>query len=365
MDFDDFDEAVFNPEQTSLNRFYRAFGVLLLATFVLPIGRTLAASPQPINVWDQFGVASTLDVTRMMLPAVAGAVFIYLGFFGRLGVKLKSGVGAAALLVLVFAGVNPFEILRVVVPPVSGPLAEFKFGMMDGQYFPRENTLHLILLGAGLILLGAGGRYKSLLVRSKLGPYMMMASVVLISAYYLIPYDGKIAAARNVELYTDFHEFAGELVQTARDLEQEMGDVPPEFRREMSSAIKAGKMAGQLKLSAAYFLSIYFVPLLLCLFCIPSWFTSRFQGHRAIWARMCGWGASIYLLAFLFPLLAKESMRKTGEGFFPNLRSYIIFAAVFVGLTLTLSMFIKHLLEPELSDETLPADPLEWKELEN
>ena len=333
MDFENFDENLFNPQQTVLNRYLKFFGVLLLVTFFLPIDRG------PVNVWDRFGVDGALTLVRLLLPALVGLGFAYLAWLTRLKLGPKAIATSGLLVLMLILGVNPFEILRVVLPPVTGELGEELFGMVDGGYFPREDTLHLVLLGTGLVLLGAGGRYRTQRLSSRIGSIGLIAGAVVLCAYYLVPYEGtKLAFMRNRELYASFHRFAEGL--------------PTE---------EAG-LAGQLKLSAAYFMVIYYVPVVLAGIGAGAWIPSRYKGHRTVFSTIAGWGASAYLLAFLLPMLIKESMRKTGVGFTPNLRSYIIMAAIFVGLTIALAMGVEKLLEPNASDDHLPEDPLAWKE---
>ncbi len=374
MDFENFDEAAFSPQQTSLNRFCKGFAVLLLATAVLPIDRFADA---PVNVWDRFGVASTLDTIRLVLPAVLGLVFGYLGFVSRHALKVKSGIVVLGLLLLVLVGVNPFEVLRVVLPPISGSAASLdrialltgvSLPMVDGEYFPREDTLHLILLGLGLATLAVGGRYRDLLQSSRLGSYVMMGAAALIVAYYLVPYGGAPAAKRNLDLYRGFYQVAGKLVEHGELMEksvEELDDltlITTEEKLALRADAREVKMAGQLKISAVYFMFVYFVPLLLVLLSLPAWKESRYKGHKATFGRLAGWGASVYLLAVLLPLLFKEGMRTTGPGFLPNLRSYFIFAAVFVGITIAGSILLKEVVEPDKDDEGLHDDPLAWKE---
>jgi len=375
MDFEEFDERLFSPDQTSLNRFLRIAGVLLLATAVLPIDRTAAG---PVNIWDRFGVISVLETIRLVLPAVVGLVFVYLGWFARLEVKLKAAGGAGALAVMLLFGVNPFEVLRIVLPPISADpytldslayTTGVRLRLVNGEYFPREDTLHLVLLGFGLAAMGVGGRYRATLQSSRIGAYIMMGATVLIAAYYVWPYGGKMAAQQNVELYRGFHQVATKMVEEGEEMEdalEEVGVVSHSESAQLHKAefkvmIRQKKMAGQLKLSSVYFMGIYFLPALIVLFGAFGWGRSRYKGHRAVFGRLGGWGASVYLLAFLLPLLFKEGMRKAGPGFLPNLRSYIILAAVFVGVTLTVSMLLQKVLEPDANDDALHEDPLAWQ----
>ncbi|MFT5435077.1 MAG: hypothetical protein ACI9OJ_005794, partial [Myxococcota bacterium] len=152
MDFDNFDERVFSPEQTSLSRFLKAIGVLLVLTFVIPISRTGAGTA--INVWDKFGMVGFIDLIRLVLPAVVGLAFVYLGFFARMELKLRAGITSGLLLLMVVVGINPLAIFDVVVPPLSGRRGEMLLGMVKGEYFPREDLMHVIFLTIGLIGLG-------------------------------------------------------------------------------------------------------------------------------------------------------------------------------------------------------------------
>ncbi|MFT7623701.1 MAG: hypothetical protein ACI9WU_002884, partial [Myxococcota bacterium] len=216
--------------------------------------------------------------------------------------------------------------------------------------------------------LGVGGRYRDMLQSSRIGTWIMMGASVLIVAYYVVPYGGKVAAAKNIELYQGFYEVAGKLVEQGQAMENAIDNLGEEMMMTSQEklVLRAGarevKMAGQLKLSAAYFMVIYFVPLMLVLFGALGWRPSRYRGHRAVFGRMAGWGASVYLLAFLLPLLMKEGMRKSGPGFLPNLRSYFIFATVFVGVTLIGSILIKEFVEPQADDDGLHDNPLAWQE---
>ena len=347
MDFENFDERVFSPEQTTLNRYLRAFGVLLLATFLLPIDRGK-------NVWDAFGVVSALDAIRLVLPAAVGLGFVYLGFVARIAVLPKAAAIAGSLALVLVVGVDPFEVLRVAVPPVAGGCATTLFGMVDGHYWPREDLLHRVLLGAGLLVLGIGGRYRTLRLRSMIGPGVMIAGTVILLGYYLWPYDSSVPAKYNIELYKMLHATpaaveAGELQGSASCVAQ------------MRFHMEGGK-GGQMKLSAVYFLVIYFVPLAIAAFSGLAWRRGRYRGHGAVPARLAGWGSVVYLLAFLFPLLVKEGLRKTGVGFLPNLRSYILLAGIFVGLLLAVPLILREKLEPKAADDGLPDDPFSWAE---
>ena len=377
MDFANFDEKSFSPEQTTMNRLLRLFGLLLVATFILPVDRRGSLL---ISVWDQLGSVSVIDSIRLVLPAVVGCVFVWLGFFAKLEVKLKAAIAAGALGMLVLVGVNPFEIFRVVMPPISGNAAtldviEYRTGvrldLTPGRFFPREDTLHLVLLGLGLVTLGVGGRYRDKLQSSRLGAYILMAASVLILAYYVAPYSkGKVAASANITLYKGFYKVSGKLVREAKRMEERVDDVwgqtmdrqAAEERKRIDAKIKEGKMAGQLKISAVYFLVIYFVPALLALLGILSWKPSEHKNHRVIAGRLVGWGAGIYLLAFLFPLVMKEAMMETGPGFWPNLRAFIILAAMLMGLTITVALVVRHYVEGGKNDDGLSADPLAWDE---
>ncbi len=376
MDFEDFDEAHFSPEQTALNRFLRLFAVLLIATLVLPIDRTAAGDP--VNVWDRFGVDSFLEIVRLVIPAVVGLVFAYLGWFAKMEIRLKSSIAAGALAAMVLVGVNPFEVLRIVLPPISADkftldslayTTGVRLELKDGEFFPREGTLHLLMLGLGLMALGVGGRYRDSLQSSRLGAYIMMGASVIIAAYYIWPYGGQMAAAKNVELYRNFYKISAKMVEEGEAMEkrlEELGTISHDVNEQRSKAafeemIRERKMAGQLKLSSIYFLGIYFIPAALALFGAFGWGRSKYKGHRAVFGRMASWGASVYLLAFLLPLLFKEGMRKGGPGFLPNLRSYILLAVVFVGVTLTVATVLQKFLEPEKNDDALDEDPLAWQ----
>lgn len=330
MDFENFDEALYNPRQTTLNRFLIGFGVLLVATFLLPIDRG------PVNIWDRFGVDGGLTVLRLLLPAAVGAAFLYLGVFAKLDVKVKSTVTAGLLATMVVVGVNPFEVLRIVVAPVD-PLLTTGLGMVDGAYFPREDLTHLILLGAALVTLGVGGGYRAQRQSSRIGAWITMGGGALLAAYYLVPYDGQIPFARNLTLHGDFNAVAAEI-----------GNEDPAH-------------AGALQLAAAYFAVVYFAPFLLGIVSIGAWFKTRYLGDRILFAKLSGWGAPLYLLGLLLPMLFKEGGRVDGAGFLPNLRSYIILATIMVGLTLAVAMALVAHLEPEATDTELPESPMEWR----
>lgn len=364
MDYEDFDGLDFDPQMVAIRRYLKFFSILLLATFILPIDRI---NLSPVNVWDRFGVDDALTMIRWVLPAVVGLTFLYLGWLSSASLKVTAGLITACLLLVVLVGVNPLEIMRVVVPPLSGGWTDTYFGTVEGAYFPREDALHQFFLGAGLVGLGVGGRYSGLLNSSRFSRWISLAAIVMLLAYYLFPYGSRVPAERNIELYKSYYVFADQTPQFADTLKEKLGkegrsDEFRQMRRIAERRIANMKGLGQLRLTAAYYAVVYFIPVLLLLFMLPALKKARYRGHNIIFAGAVGWGASVYLLAFLFPLLVKETMRVTGPGFLGNLRSYIIFAAVFVGLTVGASTFLKEWLEGGATDDHLPKDPLQWTE---
>ena len=356
------DEALLDPNQRAVGLTARCVGILLALTWVIPIGRQSGA---PVNVWDTFGVADTLEVVRLVLPGVVGILFIIIGFFMRMTVKQKSTAMSAGLLALLVFGVNPFAILSVVTPPIDGRVAELMFGMVEGSYFPREDVTHLVLLGLGLGMFGVAGRYRSTVQTSPIGSYLLVAATFVLMAYYVWPYDsGRVPAVRNATLYSEYHAFPDRLQAGVRAIENQLYQLDPEVIHSTHFR-KLGRdvrLLGQVKLSAAYFAVIYFVPLLLILLALPSLKPSRYRNHRTVPARLVGWGASAYLLAFLFPLVLKESGKTTGDGFLAAARNYLLFAAIFLGSTVSFSAALREWLEPEQNNDCLPEDPLAWKE---
>ncbi|HIA04991.1 MAG TPA: hypothetical protein EYN06_02655 [Myxococcales bacterium] len=365
MDYDDLDELNFDPKLVALRRYLKFFSFLLLATFVLPIDR---ANGSPVNVWDRFGVDDTLTIIRLMMPALVGLSFLLLGWLSSFNLKVTSALTTGLLLLMIVLGINPLEIMRVAVPPLSGNWADNYFGTVAGSYFPREDTLHLFLLGAGLVCLGIGGRYTGLLNSSRYSRWVSTLGVVLLLGYYLFPYGGRIPIERNVDLYKSYYAFSSETAELGQQLEEQSEDLDSTFKNKqvqrtiMKKRISNMKNMGRLRLTAVYYASVYFVPLLLLLLMLPALKKARYRGHNISFARAVGWGATIYLLAFLFPLLVKESMRVTGPGFLGNLRSYIIFSAVFLGLSVAASSFLIEMLERNSNDEHLPDNPLMWTE---
>jgi hypothetical protein len=359
----DLDESLLDPQQQSLNFVAKTVGILLISTWLIPIGRTEGA---PVNVWDTFGVASTLDVTRLILPGFVGVLFVALGFFIKLDVKRKATIMSASLLLMLVLGVNPFAVLSVVTPPIDGRVAELLFGMVEGSYFPREGVWHLALLGLGLGLFGVAGRYRVLVQTSPLGGYLMVAAAALLVAYYVWPYpSGKVPAARNVELYKGYHEFPARVQAGVRALENELYQMDPEIihSSHFKKIGRDARLLGQVKLSAVYFLCIYFVPLVLVFIAIPALKPSRYLNHRTVPAKLVSWGSSTYLMAFLFPLLLKESGKVTGDGFLAALRNYILFVSIFTAATVAVSSALREWVEPDKSNDALPPDPLSWKEM--
>ena len=190
----------------------------------------------------------------------------------------------------------------------------------------------------------------------------------MLLGYYLFPYGGRIPIERNVDLYKSYYAFSSETAELGQQLEEQSEDLDSTFKNKqvqrtiMKKRISNMKNMGRLRLTAVYYASVYFVPLLLLLLMLPALKKARYRGHNISFARAVGWGATIYLLAFLFPLLVKESMRVTGPGFLGNLRSYIIFSAVFLGLSVAASSFLIEMLERNSNDEHLPDNPLMWTE---
>jgi len=356
-------ESLLDPQQQSLNLAARLLGILLVATWILPIGRAQGA---PINVWDTFGVVKTIDVVRLLLPGAVGVLFIAVGFFLQLTVKWKSTLMTGGLLSLLAIGINPFAVLSVVIPPIDGRVAELMFDMVDGSYFPREDLLHLTLLGLGLGLFGIAGRYRTLVQTSQLGGYLMAIASAFLVAYYVWPYtSGKVPAIGNASLYAEYHAFPERIQNGVRALENELYQLDPDIihTTHFQKIGRDVKLLGQVKLTSVYFLCIYFVPLLLILTAIPALRPSRYLNHRTVPAKLVCWGASAYLMAFLFPLLVKESGRSTGDGFLAALRNYTLFISIFAGLTVAASSALHEWFEPEQSNDTLPADPLSWKDV--
>lgn len=337
-------------------------GAVLIATAILPFDRRGASG---VNLFDRAGSLRTLAVIRLALPAVVGMGFIYLGLFARFALGIKAAIAAGLLTLMVLVGVDMFEILRVARPPIAGKGGERLFGMRAGTYFPREDTLHLVLLGAGLCVLGASGRYRTKLQSSKLGSYGLMCGCALLLLYYVVPYKGmKVPAVRNVALTLDFTSYADKLAKAHEDLGKTLLNWPRAghskqgeafkdyfqasksemYRRMMGGLVReqsqyeitvpeavevierARKLrvtpvelatyapaAPQIKVSAWYFTAIYLIPLMLALIAIGAFKPSRYHGHRALYAKAAQWGSIAYLLAFLLPMLAKEGMKSEAQ----------------------------------------------------
>ena len=361
-DWGELDDELLDPDQHAIRVTAKVIGLLLLLTWVLPIGRAAGA---PVNVWDRFGIVSTWELIRLVMPGLVGLVFVVIGFFVTASVRQKASVMSASLILMLLSGVNPFEILSVVTPPIDGRVAELMFNMTDGQYFPREDTTHTALLGLGLCLLGVAGRYRATVQTSDIGRYLLVAASAILVTYYVWPYgSGKVPALRNAALYSDYHAFPDTVQAGVRALENRLYQLDPEiiYNTHFQKLGRDARLLGQVKLSAVYFVTIYFVPLMLILLALPSLRPSRYLNHRTVTARLVGFGASAYLLAFLFPLILKESGKQTGDGFLAALRNYILFGGTFLGCTVVFSATLHKWLEPERSNDALPQDPLSWKQ---
>ncbi len=356
------DETLLDPNQRAVRFTATAIGVLLMFTWLLPIGRENGA---PVNVWDTFGIAGPLELLRLLLPGAVGVWFVILGAFVRSSVRMKTTCMSVGLLTLLGIGINPFAVLRIVTPPIDGRVAELTFGMVTGEYFPREDVLHLVFLGLGLGFFGVAGRYRAVVQASPIGGYLMAVATVCLVTYYVLPYDsGAVPAIRNAELYSEYHAFPDQIQAGVRALENRLYQLDPEiiYNSHFQKLGRDPKLLGQVQLSAVYFGSIYFVPLLLIFLAIPSLKPSRYLNHRTVPAKLVGWGSSTYLMAFLFPLLLKESSKETGDGFLAALRNYILFISIFAGATVAFSEAIREWVEPNATNDVLPADPLSWKE---
>ncbi len=351
------DELELSPEQAGQTRVYRALGVLFLLSMALPY-----ATVGGVNVFlfEHAANSAGLEIVRAFWPAVVGVGFVALSYLGKLSNPVRAGAALGLFASLLLVGINPLSVIRYATPPIVGDVAVVRFGMLPGEFFPREGALHVGLLVTGLVLLAAGARYRARLQSSRMGAWILAAGAVVLLAYYAWPYGGRMPAIRNVALYSDLYKFGESALAEFDAQTSDLAELGYDTESVAAKrAIREGRKVGQLRFTAVYYGAIYFVPALLALAALPALWRSRYRGHRIPFARLAGAGASFFLLAFLLPLVLKDGERL---GALAGLRELSLLSAFIPGLAYALALLLRSVLEPRASDDALPDDPLAWRD---